>query len=104
MKSLCSAILVLILGVCLAVPAGYAAPPQPQSQQSSTAQVDPTKKPAPPAADTPQPAKDQGQAQGQAQDQGQTSSSDEDQTPKGVKAGSEKDVNSIGNRNVDTVK
>ncbi|MBZ5641584.1 MAG: M48 family metalloprotease [Acidobacteriia bacterium] len=100
MKSLCSAILVLILGVCLAVPAGYAAPPQPQSQQSSTAQVDPTKKPAPPAADTPQPAKDQGQAQGQAQDQGQTSSSDEDQTPKGVKAGSEKDVNSIGNRNV----
>ncbi len=45
-------------------------------------------------------AQDKGQAQGQAQDQGQPTTSDEDQTPKGVKAGSEKDVNSIGNRNV----
>jgi beta-barrel assembly-enhancing protease len=91
MKSLCSAVLILILGVCLAVPAGYAASPQAKSP-STSAPTDPTQKPAPPAAEpAPQP---------QTQDQGQTSSSDEDQTPKGVKAGSEKDVNSIGNRNV----
>jgi predicted Zn-dependent protease len=87
MKSLCNAILVLTLGLGMAVPAGFAAPPQ-----SSTAPTDPTQKPAPPAANSTQPA--------QTQDQGQASSSDEDQTPKGVKAGSEKDVNSIGNRNV----
>ncbi|MBZ5662912.1 MAG: M48 family metalloprotease [Acidobacteriia bacterium] len=94
MKSLCSAILGLILGVCLAVPAGYAAAPQTQqqSQPSTTAPTDPTQKPAPPVADTPQ--------QPETQGQGQASTSDEDQTPKNVKPGSEKDVNAVGNRNV----
>jgi beta-barrel assembly-enhancing protease len=94
MKSLCNGILALVLGLSLAVPAGFAASPQSQqqTQQSTTAPTDPSQKPAAPAADPSQ--------QPQTQDQGQTSTSDEDQTPKNVKPGSEKDVNSVGNRNV----
>ena len=81
MKSLCHAILVILLGLTVAVPAGFAAPRQSQ-QQTQQPQAAPT------------------DASQQTQDQDQTSSSDEDQTPKNVKAGSEKDVNSVGNRNV----
>jgi predicted Zn-dependent protease len=81
MKSLCHAILVIVLGLTVAVPAGFAAPPQSQ-QQPQQPQAAP--------ADSSQ----------QTQDQDQASSSDEDQTPKNVKAGSEKDVNAVGNRNV----
>ena len=94
MKSLCNGILVLILGLSLGVPAGFAAAQQSQqqTQQSPTATTDPSQPPPAPAADP--------STQSQPQDQGQTSSSDEDQTPKNVKPGSEKDVNSIGNRNV----
>ena len=94
MKSLCNGILVLILGLSLGVPAGFAAAQQSQqqTQQSPTATTDPSQPPPAPAADP--------STQSQPQDQGQTSSSDEDQTPKNVKPGSEKDVNSVGNRNV----
>jgi predicted Zn-dependent protease len=81
MKSLCHAILVTLLGLTVAVPAGFASPRQAQ-QQTQQPQAAPT---------------DESQ---QPQDQDQTSSSDEDQTPKNVKPGSEKDVNSVGNRNV----
>lgn len=94
MKSLCNGILVLILGLSLGVPAGFAAAQQSQqqTQQSPTATTDPSQPPPAPAADS--------STQSQPQDQGQTSSSDEDQTPKNVKPGSENDVNSVGNRNV----
>jgi predicted Zn-dependent protease len=68
MKRLCNAILVMILGLSLAVPGGFAA-----SQSSQTSQ---------------------------SQGQQATTSSDEGQTPKGVKPGSESDVNAIGDRNV----
>jgi beta-barrel assembly-enhancing protease len=87
MKSLCNAVLMLALGLCLAVPAGFAA-----QSQSSTAPTDPSQKPAPPSTGP--------SDQTQTQDQGQATASDEDQTPKNVKPGSEKDVNAIGNRNV----
>jgi len=95
MKPLSNTILVAILGLALAVPAGFAA--QQQSQQpppppSAPAATDPSQQPPPPAADHSQ--------QSQPQDQGQPTTSDEDQTPKNVKPGSEKDVNSVGNRNV----
>jgi len=81
MKSLCHAILVIVLALTVAVPAGFASAPQSQHQ---------TQQPQAAPADSSQ----------QTQDQDQTSSSDEDQTPKNVKPGSEKDVNSVGNRNV----
>jgi predicted Zn-dependent protease len=95
MKSLSNTILVAILGLSLAVPAGFAA--QQQSQQPpppapAPAATDPSQQPPPPAAVQSQ--------QSQPQDQGQPATSDEDQTPKNVKPGSEKDVNSVGNRNV----
>lgn len=103
MKPLCNAILVMILAFSLAVPAGFAAP---QSQQS------PTQPPPPPPQTQSQPqtqdqqpaATDQSSTTGQSQPsqtQDQTTSSDdEDKAPTKVKAGSEKDVNSIGNRGV----
>ena len=47
-----------------------------------------------------QPAATDQSQQTPSQDQPQTTSSDEEQAPKGVKPGSEKDVNSIGNRGV----
>jgi predicted Zn-dependent protease len=83
MKRLCNAVLVAILTLSLAVPAGFAGPrqTQTQSQQPQTATPDSTQQP-------------------QAQDQQQPSSSDQPQTPKAVKPGSEKDVESIGNRGV----
>jgi predicted Zn-dependent protease len=72
-----------VLALSLAVPAGFAAPRQTQTQ------------PQPPqtaTTDSSQPA--------QTQEQQQPSSSDKEQPPKGVKAGSEKDVDSVGNRSV----
>jgi predicted Zn-dependent protease len=86
MKRLCNAVLVAVLGFSLAVPAGFAAPQQtsPQSQ------------PQPPSQTT---ATDQTQ-QPSGQDQQQPAAADEDKAPTKVKAGSEKDVNSIGNRSV----
>ena len=83
MKRLCNAVLVAILTLSLAVPAGFAGPrqTQTQSQQAQTASTDSSQQP-------------------EAQDQQQPSSSDQPQTPKDVKPGSEKDVESIGNRGV----
>ena len=84
MKRLFNGFLVAILALSLAVPAGFAAPQQSQTQtqQPQTTSTDPS------------------QTSLQTQNPQQTTSSGEDQTPKGVKAGSEKDVNSIGNRGV----
>ena len=83
MKRLCNASLIAILALSLAVPAGFAAPQQSQSPKQPPS--------APPSAQT---------QSSSSQDQQPAASSDEDQTPKGVKSGSEKDVNSIGNRGV----
>src|ERR1019366_9510236 len=92
MKPLYSAILVAVLALSLAVPVGFAAPQQSQQQTQQTAPADQSQPQATPA--------DQSQ-QSQTQDQQQTTSSDdEDKAPTKVKAGSEKDVNSIGNRGV----
>ena len=81
MKRLFDAVLVAVLAFSLAVPAAFARPRQTntQTQQPQTSSTDSTQQP---------------------QAQPQPSSSDQDQTPKGVKAGSEKDVNSVGNRSV----
>jgi beta-barrel assembly-enhancing protease len=75
----------LILGLLLVVPSGHAAA-QTQSQQQ------------PPARSQPQPTTaDQGQ---QPQTDDQATTSNDDATMKGVKPGSDKDVNAIGNRGV----
>ncbi len=85
MKRLFNVSVVSLLTLSLARPAAYAAPQQGQTQPQ-----------APQATST-----DQSQQQPTPQDQDQTSDqTNPDQTPKGVKAGSEKDVNSIGNRGV----
>lgn len=95
MRCLLNGILGVIAALFLLAPAGYAA------RQGSQTQ---TKQPA--TADQGQPSQTQSQGQPAAADQGQTPqaqdqpASDEEQTPKGVKAGSEKDVNAIGNRGV----
>jgi predicted Zn-dependent protease len=86
MKPLCNAILVAVLALSLAVPAGFAAPQQAQTQDQQPAATDQSS------------TADQSQ-QPQTQDQA-TTSSDEDKAPTNVKPGSEKDVNSIGNRSV----
>jgi predicted Zn-dependent protease len=83
MKRLFDAALLAVLALSLAVPAGFAG-----QQQSPT----PSQQPQATATDSPQ--------QPQTQDQQQPSSSEQDQAMKGVKPGSEKDVNSVGNRNV----
>ena len=100
MKRLFDAVLVAVLAVSIAVPAAFAGPrqTQTQSQHPQTAPTDPTQ---PPPSPQPQPATTKNPPQQpQAQDQPQSSPSDQDQTPKGVKPGSEKDVNSVGNRGV----
>ena len=99
MKRLLDGLVVVALALSLAVPAGFAAPRQSQTQTSPS-------QPPPPPADTSAQPKTQPQTQPQAQtqvDQSQSSSSDSTDDPKAptnVKAGSEKDVNSIGNRGV----
>ena len=84
MKRLLNVVLVIVLSLSLGVPAGFAAPQQAQKQpqQPQTANTDSSQLPQ--TQDSAQPA----------------SSSEQDQTAKGVKPGSEKDVNSVGNRNV----
>ena len=91
MKPLCNAILVAVLALSLAVPAGFAAPQQSQPQ---------TKSQQPAATDQSATAGQQSQTQDQPAAADQTSSSDEEKAPTKVKSGSEKDVNSIGNRGV----
>src|SRR6267154_4824658 len=85
MKRLFDAALAAVIALSLAVPAGFA------GQQQSKTQPQPQQ---------PQATTTDSSQQQQTQDQQQPSSSDQDQTVKGVKPGSEKDVNSVGNRNV----
>ncbi len=84
MKRLWNFVLVSIVALSLAVPAGFATPQQsqPQTQQPSS----PQPPQAAPDDQTPPPAPDQ-------QDQSPT---DQQQKPKGVKSGSEKDVDAVG--------
>jgi len=88
MRRLCNAIFGIIFVLLVATPAGFAAQQQPQAQTQQ-----------PPQTQTQQPATTDASQQPQTQDQ-TTTDTDEDATMKGVKPGSEKDVNSIGNRNV----
>jgi Zn-dependent protease with chaperone function len=90
MRRLSSGIVGIISALLLAGPAGFAAQQQTQQQ--------PQTQPQPPAQTQSAPAATDASQQSQTQDQTATSSDDE--TVKGVKAGSEKDVNSIGNRGV----
>ena len=87
----------IVFGMLLAAPAGFSA------QQSSPTQ----QQPAATDANHPQPSQTESQPQPSATDaaqqpqaQDQSPASDEDETVKGVKPGSSKDVNSIGNRGV----
>ncbi len=98
MRPLCNAVLVGIVALLIAVPAGFATPQQSQTQAPTQTQGQQPAAPQPAAAAQSQ----QPQAQDQAApaDQQTTSSDDEDKAPTNVKPGSEKDVNSIGNRGV----
>src|ERR1700720_3680925 len=87
----------IVFVMLLAAPAGFSA------RQSSPTQ----QQPAATDASQPQPSQTQSQPQPSATDvaqqpqaQDQSPASDEDETMKGVKPGSAKDVNSIGNRGV----
>jgi predicted Zn-dependent protease len=96
MRRLCNGIFGILVVMLLAAPAGFAARQQSQTQDqqqpaaTASSQQPQTQSQQQPAADASQ--------QPQAQDQ--TATSGEDETVKGVKPGSEKDVNSIGNRGV----
>jgi predicted Zn-dependent protease len=89
MKSLCQIVLAAFVVLLLVVPAGFAAAQQSPQQTQQSAPADQSQ---PQATST-----DQSQ---QSQDQQATSADDEDKAPTKVKAGSEKDVNSVGNRGV----
>ena len=97
MRRLYNGIFGITFVLLLAAPAGFAAQQQSQTQtQQQPAAPDASQQPQtqtqqqPAAADPSQ----------QPQTQDQTAPSDEDQTVKGVKPGSEKDVNSVGSRGV----
>jgi len=103
MRRLCNGIFGILFVLLLVAPAGFTAQQQSQTQsqqqpaaqtQQQPAATDQTQQ----QAGQQQPAAADSSQQPQAQDQ--TASSDEDQTVKGVKPGSEKDVNAIGNRGV----
>jgi beta-barrel assembly-enhancing protease len=80
MRRLCIGIFGIVFVMLLAAPAGFTAQQQSKTQtQQQPAATDPSQQP---------------------QTQDQTATSDEDETMKGVKPGSEKDVNSVGNRGV----
>jgi beta-barrel assembly-enhancing protease len=88
MRRLCNGIFGIIFALLLFAPAGFTAQQQSQTQAQQQPQAQSPQQPA--AADTSQ----------QPQTQDQTTTSDENETMKGVKAGSEKDVNAVGNRGV----
>ena len=104
MKPLCNAVLVAILAFSLAVPAGFAAPQYSNRRRNRLHR--PHKHSRRPQTQDQQPAAtDQSSSDGRSPNhrrhrQQTTSSDDEDKAPTKVKAGSEKDVNSIGNRGV----
>jgi beta-barrel assembly-enhancing protease len=98
MRRLCNVIFGILVLLLLAAPAGFAARQQSQTQdQQQPATTDASQQPQ--AQSQQQPAATDASQQPQTQDQ-TAASSDEDDTVKGVKPGSEKDVNSIGNRGV----
>jgi predicted Zn-dependent protease len=102
MRRLCDAIFGLFFVMLLAAPAGFAAQQQSQTQPQTQTQQQPGTAESSQQSQgqsQQQPAATDANQQPQAQDQ-TAGSDDEDQTVKGVKAGSEKDVNSIGNRGV----
>jgi predicted Zn-dependent protease len=88
MRRLCNGIFEIVLVMLLAAPAGFAAKRQSQPQTEQQPQAQTPQQPA--ATDSSQ----------QPQTQDQSATSDEEGTVKGVKPGSEKDVNSVGNRGV----
>jgi predicted Zn-dependent protease len=88
MRRLCNGIFGTIFALLLFAPAGFTAQQQSQTQAQQQPQAQSPQQPA--AADPSQ----------QPQTQDQTTTSDENETMKGVKAGSEKDVNAVGNRGV----
>jgi len=96
MRRLCNGIFGILVVMLLAAPAGFAARQQSQTQDQQQPAAT-TSSQQPQTQSTQQPAADASQ---QPQTQDQTTTSDEDETVKGVKPGSEKDVNSIGNRGV----
>ncbi len=88
MRRLCNGIFVTIFALLLVASAGFAAQQQSQTQAQQQPQSQSQQQPA--AADASQ----------QPQTQDQPATSDEDETMKGVKPGSDKDVNAVGNRGV----
>jgi Zn-dependent protease with chaperone function len=97
MRRLCNGIFGILVVMLLAAPAGFAARQQSQTQpQQQPAATDASQQPQGPSQQQPAAA----DASQQPQTQDQSAASDEDETVKGVKPGSEKDVNSIGNRGV----
>jgi predicted Zn-dependent protease len=93
MKPLFNTVLVTVLALSVAVLAGFAAP-QPSQKQTQNQQTATTDKSQ---------SQDQSTTSGQpatASEPQAASADDEDKAPTKVKAGSEKDVNSIGNRGV----
>lgn len=94
MHRLWNVMLVAVLAFSLAVPGGFAAPQQSQPQAPQDQQASPPQQPQATAGD-------QSQTQAPDQpDQEDQSSSSQPQKPKGVKSGSEKDVDAVGNRKV----
>ena len=92
MRRLSSGMLGIICALAVLASAGFAAPQQTQQPAQQQPQAQPQQQPsAPDATQQPQP---------QTQDQSAPSATDEDATAKGVKAGTDKDVNAIGNRGV----
>ena len=96
MRRLCITVSGFMFALLLAAPAGSTA------QQSSPAQQQPQAQPQQPPAANPSPANPTDSTQQPPQAASQSPTTNDDGTVKGVKAGSEKDVNSIGNRNVGT--
>lgn len=95
MKRLSTELVGILSVLLLASPAAFAARQQSQNQTQPAPQA----QQQPASADSSQPQQGQPSATDASQpDQG--SASDEDQTVKGVKPGSEKDVNAVGNRDV----
>jgi predicted Zn-dependent protease len=100
MRRLCPGIVGIVFALALAAPAGSFAQQQSQTQRqqpAATASGQPSQ-----TQNQQQPAATGSSQQPQVQDQSgdQSGASDEDQTMKGVKPGSEKDVNAVGNRDV----
>ncbi|HEX3371718.1 MAG TPA: M48 family metalloprotease, partial [Candidatus Acidoferrales bacterium] len=95
MRRLSSGLIAIIFVAVIGVPVGRAASrqaQQPQAQPTPPTQTQAPTTQTPPTADPPQTPP--------TQEQGTPPASDEDATAKGVKAGSDKDVNAIGNRGV----